>query len=69
MAERKHAPILVPSLVRTGWRGLGAARPFTRAGMLGAAGIVMALAAPVMAMIRLNGIMAVGGGVRMGRRR
>jgi hypothetical protein len=37
--------------------------------MLGAAGIVMAFAASVMAMIRLNGIMAVVGGVRMGRPR
>jgi hypothetical protein len=37
--------------------------------MLGAAGIVMAVAAPVTMMIRLNGITAFVGGVRMGRAR
>jgi len=37
--------------------------------VLGAAGIVMAGAAPVTVMIRLNGIAAVVGGVRMDRPR
>jgi hypothetical protein len=69
MAEREHAPILGPSFSRVGLRGLGAARPFACAGMLGAAGIVMAVAAPVTMMIRLNGITAFVGGVRMGRAR
>jgi hypothetical protein len=69
MAEREHAPILGPSLSRAGLRGLVAARPFACAGMLGATGIVMAVAAPVTMMIRLNGITAFVGGVRMGRAR
>jgi hypothetical protein len=37
--------------------------------MLGAAGMVMTVAAPVTMMIRLNGITAFVGGVRMGRAR
>jgi hypothetical protein len=37
--------------------------------MLGAAGMVMAVAAPVTMMIRLNGITVFVGGVRMGRAR
>jgi hypothetical protein len=69
MAEREHAPILRPSLSCAGLRGLGAARPFVCAGMLGAAGMVMTVAAPVTMMIRLNGITAFVGGVRMGRAR
>jgi len=69
MAEREHAPILRPSLSCEGLRGLGAARPFVCAGMLGAAGMVMTVAAPVTMMIRLNGITAFVGGVRMGRAR
>jgi hypothetical protein len=58
----------VPSLARAGRGGLGAARPFARPRMLGAAGIVMAVAALV-TVIRWNGIMAVVGGVRRGRPR
>ncbi len=67
MAEGERAPILVASLARAGWGGLGVARPFAGARMLGAAVmvVVMVLAAPVTVVIRLSGIMTVVGGVRL----
>jgi hypothetical protein len=69
MPERKDARFPPPAIACTGRGGLGVARPFGRAGMLGATGMMMDLAAPVTMMILLDGITAVIAGVRMSRPR
>ncbi len=69
MPEREDSLVAPPVTARPGMGGFRVARPFGRAGMLGATGMVMDLAAPVTVMILLDGIMAVIAGVRMSRPR
>jgi hypothetical protein len=68
MSDRKDAPLRALAVARS--RRGSVARPFARAGMLSATGMMVDLAAPVTSMILLDGIMAIiDGGGRMSRPR
>jgi hypothetical protein len=69
MSQRIGIAVRPPALAGSALAALRVARPLTRAGFLGAVGMMMGWAALVTVMILLDGIDAVIGGGWLGRPR